>query len=79
MGYKNFPCLSVFYPPMPKHGHNTNAIEEEMFVTSVDELMTPLQTIKVNLLNAGVFPGCDEVYHFCLSSPTSCPLLKTGV
>ena len=37
---------------MPKHGHNTNAIEEQMFVTSVDELITPLLTIKVNLLNA---------------------------
>ena len=64
---------------MPKHGHNTNAIEEEMFVNSVDELMTPLLTIKVNLLNAGVFPGCDEGCHFCLYSPTSCPLLKVGV
>ena len=41
--------------------------------------MTPLPTIKVNLLNAGVFPGCDEGCHFCLSSPTRCPLLKTGI
>ena len=41
--------------------------------------MTPLLTIKKNLLNVGVFPGCDESCHFCLSSPTSCPLLKAGV
>ena len=39
---------------MPKHDHNANAIEEDMFVTLVDELMTPLLTIKVNLLNVGV-------------------------
>ena len=44
-----------------------NAIEEDMFVTSVDELMTPLITIKKNLLIAGVFPGCNESCHFCLS------------
>ena len=41
--------------------------------------MTPLLTIKKNLLNVGVFPGCDESCHFCLSSPTSCHLLKAGV
>ena len=64
---------------MPKHGHNSNAIEEDMFVTSVDELVTLLLTIKNNLLIAGVFPGYDESYHFCLSSPTSCPLLKADV
>ena len=70
---------NVISSPMPKHGHNTNAIEEGMFVTSVDELMTPLLTIKKNLLNASVFPGCDKNCHFCLSSPTNCPSLKAGV
>ena len=64
---------------MPKHDRDVNAIEEDMFVTLVDELVTPLLTIKKNLLNAGVFPGCDESCHFCLSSPTSCHLLKVGV
>ena len=54
-------------------------IEEDMFVTSVDDLMNPLLTIKENLLNSSVFPGCGESFHFCLSSPTSCPLLKAGV
>ena len=50
---------NVISAPMPKHGHYTNAIEEDMFVTSVDELMTPLLTIKKNLLNSTVFPGHD--------------------
>ena len=70
---------NVISAPMPKHGHNANAIEEDMFSTSVDELVTPLLTIKKNLLNAGVFPGCDESCCSCLSSPTSCPLLKASV
>ena len=64
---------------MPKHDHNVNAVEEDMFVTSIDELVTPLLAIKKNLLIAGVFPGCDESCHFCLSSPANCPLLKVGV
>ena len=70
---------NVISAPMPRHGHNTNAIEEYFFVTSVDELMTPLLTIKINLLKAGVFPGYNKVCHLCLSSPTGCPLLKTGI
>ena len=64
---------------MPRHGHNTNVNEEDLFVTSVDELMTSLPTIKINLLTAGVFPGCSEVFHLFLSSPTGCPLLKAGI
>ena len=48
---------NVISAPMPRHGDNTNAIEEGLFVTSVDELMIPLLTIKMNLLNVGVFPG----------------------
>ena len=32
---------NVISTHIPKHGHNANAIEEDMFVTSVDKLMTP--------------------------------------
>ena len=64
---------------MPRHGHNINAIEEDLFVATVDKLMTPLPTIKSNLLKAGVFPGCNKVFHLCLSSPFGCPLLKVGI
>ena len=69
---------NVISAPMPRHGHNTNAIEEDLFVTVVDELLTPLLTIKINLLKAGVFSGCNKVCHLCLSSPFGCPLLKAG-
>ena len=33
----------------------------------------------MNLLKVGVFLGCNEDCHLCLSSPTVCPLLKTGI
>ena len=64
---------------MPKHGCDVNAVEDDVFVTVVDELVTPLLTIKMNLLRAGLFPGCDKSCHLCLSLPTGCHLLKAGV
>ena len=70
---------NVITAPMPKHGRDVNIVEEDMFVTLVDELVSPLLTIKKNLLNSSVFQGCDESCHFCLSSPTSCHFLKAGV
>ena len=70
---------NVITAPMPKHNRDVNIVEEDMFVTLVDELVTPLLTIKKNLLIAGVFPGYDESCRLCLSSPTSCLLLKPGV
>ena len=64
---------------MPKHGRDVNVVEDDMFVTAIDELITPLLTIKRNLLNAGLFSGCDESCHLCLSLPTGCHLLKASV
>ena len=70
---------NVISAPMPRHGYNANAIEEDLFVATVDELLTPLPIIKMNLLKANIFPGCNKDCHMCLSSPTDCPLLKTGI
>ena len=64
---------------MPRHGHNANAIEEDLFVATVDELLTPLPVIKLNLLKAGIFPGYYKDCHVCLSSSFDCPLLKKGI
>ena len=36
---------NVITTPMPKHDRDVNAVEEDMFVTLVDELITPLPTI----------------------------------
>ena len=69
----------VISAPMPKHGRNVHAVEEDLFVSTVDDLVTPLLTIKLNLLKAGIFPGCKEDCYFCSSLPIDCPLLKIGI
>ena len=68
--------LNAITAPMPKHGHGVNTIEDNMFVSTIDGLVTPLLTIKKNLLKAGLFLGCVEGCHFYLSLPTGCHLLK---
>ena len=42
---------------MPKHGRGVNAIDTDLFVTSVNEVSTPLMIVKKNLLSAGFFMG----------------------
>ena len=64
---------------MPKHGHNAHAVEEDLFVATIDDLITPLPIIKLNLLKDGIFPGCEEDHCLCSSLPTDCPLLKLGI
>ena len=49
--------------PMPRHG--VNVVEEDLFVVSVDDIVTPLMTVKKNLLLAGLFPGCGKDCHIC--------------
>ena len=70
---------NVISAPMPKHGRNVNAIEEDLYVVDVNDLITPLLTIKLNLLKAGIFPGCKEDCYCCYSLPFDCPLLKKGI
>ena len=69
----------VITAPMPNHDRGVNAVNDDTFVTSVEELVTPLMTIKWNLLQVGLFPGCGEDCHLCLSLPTGCYLLKVDV
>ena len=56
---------NVITAPMPKHNHGVNAIDTDLFVTPVDEVSTPLMTIKKNLLLVGLFPGCGKGCHMC--------------
>ena len=70
---------NVITTPMPKHGRGVNAIDTDLFVTSVDNVSTPLMIVKKNLLLAGLFPGYGEGCHMCLFLPFGCRLLKLGV
>ena len=64
---------------MPKHGRGINVVDTNLFVTSVDEVSTPLITVKKNFLLAGLFSGCGEGCHMCSLLPSGCRLLKLGV
>ena len=56
---------NIITAPMPKHGHGVNVVDDDLFLTSVEEISTPLMTIKNNLLLVGLFPGFGEGCHMC--------------
>ena len=70
---------NVITAPIPKHGRGVNVVDTDLFVTSVEEISTPLMSVKKNLLLASLFLGCGEGFHMCLSLPSGCHLLKSGV
>ena len=59
------PTLNVIIAPMPKHDKSVNAIKDTIFVASVEDLTTPLNIIKNNLLKDGIFPGCKKYCVCC--------------
>ena len=70
---------NVITAPMPKHGHRVNVVDNDLFVTSVEEVSTPLMTVRKNLLLVGLFLGCGKGFHMCSILPSGCCLLKSGV
>ena len=68
--------LNVITAPMPNHGKGVNAIEDTAFVSSVEDLTTPLTIVKENLLRAGVFPGCLKDCNCCIEQVNGCKWLK---
>ena len=46
---------NVISTPMPNHNHNVHAVLENLHVTDIVDLLTPLFVIKENLLKAGSF------------------------
>ena len=64
---------------MPNHGKGVNAIEDTIFVSSVEDLTTPLTIIKKSLLKVGVFPGCLKDCDCCATQINGCKWLKEGV
>ena len=65
--------------PMPSHGKGVNVIEDASFVSSVNDLTTPLKNVKKNLLKISVFPGCFEDFYHCDVQINGCEWLKKGV
>ena len=70
---------NVITAPMPKHGCGINVVDTDLFVTLVDEVSTPLMTVKKNFWLAGLFPSYGEGCHMCSFLCFGCHLLKLGV
>ena len=68
---------NVVTAPMPQHG--VNAVDEDVYAVYVNDVATPLMTVKRNLLLAGLFPGCSKGCLFCAVSLSGCPLMKLGI
>ena len=54
-------------------------MDDDSFVTSVEDISTPLMTVKKNLLSTSLFLGCGEGCQMCSILPSGCRLLKSGV
>src|ERR1051325_2626979 len=52
--------LNVINAPMPNHSKSSNAIDEDSYVYDMNNLTISLMTVKKDLLQAGVFPGCSD-------------------
>ena len=70
---------NVITAPMPKHDKGVNVVEDTIFIASIEELTTPLNVIKSNLLKAGIFPGCEKDCAYCIRQPNGCEKLKKGI
>ncbi|XP_058775524.1 uncharacterized protein LOC131649781 [Vicia villosa] len=55
----------VITAPMPNHGKAVNDVGDGPYVFSVADLTTSLLIVKKMLLQAGLFPRCEERCHFC--------------
>ena len=65
--------------PMPKHDKGISAIGDVLYVASVSSVVTPISTIKENLLQVGLFLGFVEEYYCFAVQPNRCELLKEGI
>ena len=70
---------NVITAPMKKHDKCISAIEDVLYVASISYVVTPLSTIKENLLQASLFSGCIKECYCCTVQPNGCRLLKEGV
>ena len=70
---------NVITAPMPKHDKGISVVEDVLYITFVNDMVTPLSTIKNNLLQAGLFLGCVEGCYYCTVQPNVWGLLKEVV
>ena len=70
---------NVITAPMSNHDKGFNAIDDTTFVSSIEDLTTPLTTVKDNLLRVGVFSGCSKDCVCCDQQVNGCKRLKEGV
>ena len=64
---------------MLNHGKGVNAIDDTIFISSIEDLTTPLTTVKDICLRVGVFPGCSKDCVCCDQQVNRCKQLKKGV
>ncbi|KAI5390588.1 hypothetical protein KIW84_075770 [Lathyrus oleraceus] len=70
---------NVITAPMPNHDKTVNAVDGNSRISNVSDLAAPLLTIKENLLQAGLFPGCAEDCDLCALRPDDCLKLRNGI
>jgi hypothetical protein len=70
---------NVINAPMPNHDKSSNAVGDDTYVFNIDDLTIPLMTVKKNLLQAGVNPGCPENCRWCPSAPDGCAWLRRRI
>ena len=70
---------NVINTPMPDHGKRANVVDNDSYVYDVDELIIPLMAVKKDLLQASVFQGYPDNYHWCASESDGCAWLKRRI
>ena len=70
---------NVITTPMPNHYKGINFIYEFYYVSTMNDLTTPLMIIKKNLQQADLFPGCIKRCYCFTAQSNGCKLLKEGI
>ena len=71
--------LNVITAPMLKHDKGISTNEDILYVISLSDVVTPLSTVKKNLLQASLFLGCVKECYCCAVQPNGCGVLKKDV
>ena len=64
---------------MPSHGKGVNSIDDVSYVSTINDLTTPLMIIKKNLLRASLFSGYPKNGYHCASQTNGFMRMKKGI